>query len=222
MNQQWCFTANQSKNKERNMDLLTLNSLPPKLQNAITHRDLEPGETLFYQGDEAFAFFVVAMGRIKLVRYISEDKEVTFQIARSSESLAEVALFSETYTCAAVAEVASRVIVYPKQPLLSAMRSNPKLAEDFMAMLVRKVHEIKIRLELRDIRAAHERVLRYLRYMAKPGEQPVVSFDRPLKDIAVDLGLTPETLSRALTRLEKEGVITRTRLQITLQNTSAA
>ncbi|WP_338108793.1 helix-turn-helix domain-containing protein [Fischerella thermalis] len=65
-------------------------------------------------------------------------------------------------------------------------------------------------------------MLRYLRYMAQLGEQTTITFDCSLKDIAVDLGLTPEILSRALTRLEREGIITRTRLQIKLQNLSAA
>ena len=204
------------------MDLLTLDSLPGQLRNAITHRDLARGENLFQQGEETYAFFIVETGRVKLVRYTTEDKVVTFQVAEPGESLAEIALFSDTYSCTAVAEVASRVIVYPKQLLLSALCDNPDLAEDFMAMLVRKIQALKVRLELRDIRAAHERLLRYLRYQVLPGEQNIVNFDRPLKDIAVELGLTPETLSRALSRLEQEGMITRTRLQITLQNSPAA
>lgn len=204
------------------MDLLTLESLPVELQNAIVHRDLAPGETLFAAGDSALSFFVVETGRVKLLRYTSGDKEVTLQIAESGDSVAEIALFSETYSCTAVAQMNSRVIVYPKQLLLSAICNNPDLAEDFMAMLVRKIQDLKIRVELRDIRAAHERLLRYLQYQTQSGEQTVVNFDRPLKDIAADLSLTPETLSRALTRLERDGMITRTRLQITLQNSSAA
>lgn len=203
------------------MDLLTLDTLPVELRNAIVHRDLAAGENLFQQGDLALSFFVVETGRVRLVRYTSGDKEVTLQIAGSGEGVAEIALFSETYLCTAVAEVNSRVIVYPKEFLLSAIRNNPDLAEDFMAMLVGKIQDLKIRVELRDIRAAHERLLRYLRYQAQSG-QTVVNFDRPLKDIAVDLGLTPETLSRALTRLERDGMITRTRLSITLQNSPAA
>ncbi|BAZ65509.1 MAG: Crp/Fnr family transcriptional regulator [Pelatocladus maniniholoensis HA4357-MV3] len=198
------------------MNLQTLESLPLELRHLIVHRDLEAQENLFQQGDEATAFYVVETGRLKLVRYSSNGKEVTFPIARAGEIIAEIALFSNTYPCAVVAEVASRVIVYPKQAILSALRDNSDLAEDFMAMLVRKIHDLKVRLELRDIRAAHERVLRYLRYMAQLDEQTTVTFDRPLKDIALDLGLTPETLSRALTRLEREGMITRTKLQIKL------
>jgi CRP/FNR family transcriptional regulator, dissimilatory nitrate respiration regulator len=203
------------------MDLLTLNTLPVELQSAIVHRDLAAGENLFVQGDRASSFFVVETGRVKLVRYTTGGKEVTLQIAGSGDGMAEIALFSGTYPCSAVAQVNSRVIVYPKQLLLSAIRNNPDLAEDFMAMLVRKIQDLKIRVELRDIRAAHERLLRYLRYQTQSNEQTVVTFNRPLKDIAADLGLTPETLSRALARLEQEGMITRTHLQITLQTPAA-
>lgn len=100
-----------------------------------------------------------------------------------------------------------------------------------MSLLVKK-HESFIRqLELRDIRAAHVRVLQYLRYLAEPSDarpfaphsnRTVVQFDRPLKEIAIDLGLTPATLSRALTRLEQEGVISRQHTLVTLHNSSAA
>ncbi|NJL56178.1 winged helix-turn-helix domain-containing protein [bacterium] len=45
--------------------------------------------------------------------------------------------------------------------------------------------------------------------------------DRPLKDIAADLGITPETLSRALTKLERDGAITRQQNAIILRDVSA-
>ncbi|MDJ0712825.1 MAG: MarR family transcriptional regulator [Prochloraceae cyanobacterium] len=35
------------------------------------------------------------------------------------------------------------------------------------------------------------------------------NFDRPLKEIATELGFTPQTLSKALKKLEQEGRITR-------------
>lgn len=204
------------------MDLLTLDSLPPDLQTAVSVRDLAAGQCLFEQNDPTSAYFVVETGRIQVARYTSEHQLVTLQIAEAGQSLAEIALFSDTHPCMAIAEVASRVIVYPKQPLLLALRDNADLAEDFMAMLVRKIQSLKVRLELLNIRTAHERVLQYLRYLSQPGEQRVITFDRSLKDIASELGFTPETLSRALARLEREGAITRERQQITLNHPPAA
>lgn len=200
------------------MDLLTPESLPPALRDGITYQELTVGQALFQQGDPALALFVVATGRLRLFRYTTEGKIVTFCVAQGGESFGEVALLSDIYTDSAVAEVASRVAVYPKQLLLNAMREHPNLAEDFMTLLVRKIQSLKFRLELRDIRLAHERVLQYLRHLAQPDSETSVDLDRPLQEIAGDLGLTPETLSRALAQLEQEGAIARYQRIIILRN----
>ena len=204
------------------MDLTDTRRLPKSLQNKITVQNLVAGETLFAQEDEASNFYVVTFGRIKLLRYLDGGKTSTFEIVRASQSVAEVALFADIYPCSAIAETNSEVIAYPKDELLKVLREYPDLAEDFMSMLVKKIQSLKFRLELRDIRIAHERVLRYLRHLVNFPEETTVVLDRPLKDIASDLGFTPETLSRALIRLETDGEIARQQKIITLHNNSAA
>lgn len=202
------------------MDLTDISRLPQLLQNKTVTQSLSASEILFTQGDEASSFYVVTSGRIKLFRYINEDKVSTFEIVRPQESLAEMALFAEVYPCTAIAEIDSEVIVYPKQELLDVLRTHSDIAEDFMAMLVKKNQSLKLRLELRNIRIAHERVLHYLRHLVNYPEETTVFLDRPLKDISEDLGFTPETLSRALIRLETDGAIAREARVITLHNKS--
>jgi CRP-like cAMP-binding protein len=202
------------------MNLLTPDSLPPALQAATTYRDLTAGQVVFRQDEQALAIFIVERGRVRLDRYTKEGKTTVFQVARLGESFAESALFLDVHSCDALAEVPSRVIIYPKQPLLSALRNCPDLAEDFLERLVRKSQSLKAPLELRSIRSARNRVLHYLLVEAQPGET-TVNFDRPLKDVAGDLGLTPEVLYRTLARLEREGMITRTNQQITLHPSAA-
>jgi CRP/FNR family transcriptional regulator, dissimilatory nitrate respiration regulator len=204
------------------MDLANIDSLPSGLRNTVTFQSLTAGQALYQQGDPAQTFFIVASGRIKVVRYLDTDKMSTLLTVHPGESLGEIALFAEAYPSAAIAEVPSRVIAYPKQALLSALRSYPNLAENLMAMLVHRVQTLKIRLEIRDVRASHERVLRYLQYIAESGDRTTIVIDRPFKEIAIDLGLTPETLSRALARLERDGRITRQQQQITLHHSTAA
>ncbi|MEM9510503.1 MAG: Crp/Fnr family transcriptional regulator [Cyanobacteria bacterium P01_E01_bin.35] len=204
------------------MNLTDIRRLPESLRDKITIQDLAAGETLFTQEDKASTFYVVTSGRIKLVRYLDEGKVSTFEIVRASQSLAEIALFADIYPCTAIAEINSEVIAYPKEELLQVLRAYPDLAEEFMAMLVKKIQSLKLRLELRDIRIAHERVLRYLRHLVNFPEETTVVLDRPLKDIAGDLGFTPETLSRALIRLETDGAIARQERIITLFDNSAA
>ena len=204
------------------MDLTDIHRLPKSLQDKVAISYLAAGETLFAQEDRAANFYVVTAGRIKLVRYLDSGKISTFEIVRANQSIAEVALFADIYPCTAIAEINSEVIAYPKEELLKVLREYPDLTEDFMAMLVKKIQSLKFRLELRDIRIAHERVLRYLRHLVDFPKETTVVLDRPLKDIAGDLGFTPETLSRALIRLETDGAIARQERIITLYNNSAA
>ena len=204
------------------MDLTDTSRLPKSLRDQITVQQLTAGETLFAQEDEASNFYIVTSGRIKLLRYLESGKASTFEIVRATQSIAEVALFADIYPCTAIAEIHSEVIAYPKEELLKVLREYPDLAEDFMSMLVKKIQSLKFRLELRDIRVAHERVLKYLRHLVNFPEETTVVLDRPLKEIAGDLGFTPETLSRALIRLETDGAIARQEKIITLYNNSAA
>lgn len=197
------------------MNLSTPESLPLVLRAAITYRNLAAGQVLFHQRDQAQAIFTVDVGRLRLVRYTSEGEVVVFQVVRAGESFAESDLFSGVYSCDAIAEVPSRVIVYPKQLLLTILPDQPDLASDFMERLARKSQSLKVRLELRSIRSARNRVLQYLLSVVQPDET-TVNFDRSLKDIASELGLSPEVLYRTLAQLEREGIISRAARQITL------
>ena len=204
------------------MDLTYIDRLPANLKDKAIGQKIVAGETLFTQQSKASNFYIVTSGRIRLIRYLDEGKVSTFEIVRSSETLAEIALFSDIYPCTAIAEIDSEVIAYPKEELLNILRTHPDLAEDFMEMLVKKIQSLKFRLELRDVRIARERVLRYLRHLVNFPEETTIILDRPLKDIAGDLGFTPETLSRALIRLETDGAIDRQDRTITLRDNSAA
>jgi CRP/FNR family transcriptional regulator, dissimilatory nitrate respiration regulator len=106
-----------------------------------------------------------------------------------------------------VAEAASRVAAFPKMPLLELLRKRPELSEEFMAMLAKRFNEVRVRLELRNL-PVRERVVQYLSLGVTPGNNELL-FDRPLKYIAEDLGLAPESFYRELAQLVKDGSITR-------------
>ena len=170
-------------------------------------RALRRGEPLFRQDDPAAAVFAVEAGRVRLLRHTSEGSVVTVAVARAGETLAEAALFAERYHCDAVADLPSRVLAYAKPALLAALRADPDLAARFLAVLARQVQSLRARLELRSLRSARQRVLAYLTLEGtddRPDATP-----RPVRDLATDLGLTPEALYRTLARLEAVGLVVR-------------
>jgi CRP/FNR family transcriptional regulator, dissimilatory nitrate respiration regulator len=195
------------------MDSLKPELFSADLQALIKYQKLANGQTLFYKGDVTQAAFWLETGQLRLLHYTSDGQAVNHYRVRAGESFAEVALFLNTYDCTAIAEAPSRVASLPKQAVLEALRQSPDLAETIMKQLAWRLHQTKVLLELRSIRSARDRVLHYLKLSA---DQLSIQIDQPLKSLAEDLALTPETLSRALTRLEEERVISRQRRTVQL------
>ncbi len=189
--------------------------LPPAFREPASYRQLEAKQVLFYRGEPTTAIFSVVFGRMKLIRYGSNGAEVPLHIVGEGERFAEAALFSEVYQCDAIADLPSQIAVYPKQTILNSFRDFPDFALDFTASLARHLQLTRTKLELRNIHSARDRTWQYLIWFAEP-DQTIIVFDRPLKDIASDLGLTHESSYRTLKQLEKEGFITRQRRQIRL------
>jgi len=182
---------------------------------AIGRRQLAPGETLFFQGDRAFAVFAVRHGRIRLLRHLADGSTVALYVAHDGETFAEAALFSDVYHCDAIADVASEIDIHPKEALSQALDDDRLAAKTFMAHLARQVISLRARLEIRNIRLAEERVIHFLQ-LAVDDHDLSVTFLRPLKDIASDIGLTHEAFYRTLSKLERSGTITRHKRTLTL------
>jgi CRP/FNR family transcriptional regulator, dissimilatory nitrate respiration regulator len=187
--------------------------LATTLREVMLFRNLAPSQILYRQGDRARAIFVLETGQIRIVRRNSEGKTILMRVVTTGESFGAAALFSEVYGNEAIAEVPSQIHVYPKPALWEALRQRPDLAESFIGSLAKQINTLEDRLELRSISSARERIIRYLQTHAQLGKT-AVNFDTPLKNIAIDLGLSREVLYRTLSQLEREGVITRTKRQI--------
>jgi len=194
--------------------------LPASLEAASTIRVLASGELLFRQGDPAAAIYKVESGRLRLIRRTVDDHLVILHTARRGEFFAEASLFADTYHCDAVAAAQSIVRVYQKEIVINALRTNPALAEAFMARLAHQLQELRARMELRNIRSARDRVLQYLRLCAGIGGRSI-ALDGQLQDIAAEIGITREVLYRTLAALETEGHLTRTETAILLKNSDA-
>jgi len=206
---------------DRSIPVMSSDALPPSLTAGSVVRVLAPGELLFRQGDRAAAIYQVESGRLRLIRRTVDDHLVILHTARRGEFFAEASLFSDTYHCDAVTAAQSRVRVYPKAIVMDALRTDPALAEAFMARLARQLQELRARMELRNIRSARERVLQYLRLRAGIHGRSI-AIEGHLQDIAAETGMTREALYRTLAALEAEGHLTRTETTILLRKFDAA
>jgi len=198
------------------MNLSQLNQLPVTLQAMISCKNLAAGQILFTQSEPAAAIFILKSGQMQLVNYTEDGQQINHYSIRAGESFAEVVLFCGHYLCTAIANESSQVLVLPKEPFLMALKQDSNLATAYIEQLVQRLHENKILLELRSIRSAQKRVLHYLQLNVQ-ADGITIHLDRPLKEIAENLGLTPEAVSRSLKQLDQEGKINRSKRKVVLR-----
>lgn len=182
--------------------------LPEDLSRQISRRSLTQKECLFLDGDPAEYIYYVESGVIRLLHYTESGKTVNHYTLMSGDFLAEVLVVTNIYLCTAVVEEPAQVLVIPKQAFLNTLSQNPPLMLAFLGEVGYRLHMTKMMMQIRSIRSASERVLNYLRIIVPKGKN-IITLDRPLKEIAYDLDLTPESLSRALTQLQEERLIRR-------------
>jgi CRP-like cAMP-binding protein len=170
-------------------------------------RKLARGEPLFRQGEPAAAVFLILRGRLRMVRHLASGDRVTIHTGRRGELFAEGALFSDVYQCDAIAAEPARVRACGKAEMLAAIGDSPSIMLALLQQVTHLLHHARAMRGLRNIRSADDRVLQHL-YLSASKDGTVV-FDRPLLEVAEDLGLTHEAYYRALATLARAGAIKR-------------
>ena len=170
-------------------------------------RRLARGEPLFRQGERAAAVFLISRGRLRMVRHLASGDRVTIHTGRTGELFAEGALFSDVYQCDAIAAEPTRVRACGKTEMLAAIDESPSIMLALLEQFAHLLHRTRAMRELRNIRSADDRVLQHLRLSAS--KDGTVVFDRPLLEVAEDLGLTREAYYRALAALARARAIRR-------------
>lgn len=170
-------------------------------------RRLDRGEPLFRQSEPATAVFLIASGRLRMIRHLSSGDRITIHTGRRGELFAEGSLFSDVYQCDAIAAEPTRVRICGKTEMLAAIADSPSAMLSLLEQVTHSLHHARAMRELRNIRSAADRVLQHLRLSAS--KNGAVVFDRPLLEVAEDLGLTHEAYYRALASLAQVGAIKR-------------
>ena len=171
-------------------------------------RRLGRDEALFRQGEPTTSVFLIRRGRLRMVRNLASGDRITIHTGRAGELFAEGALFSDVYQCDAIAAEPTRVCACGKAAMLAAIRDSPATMFALLERVTHSLHHARAMRELRNIRSADDRVLQHLQLSAS--KDGAVVFDRPLLEVAEDLGLSHEAYYRSLATLVRAGAIKRT------------
>ncbi len=173
------------------------------------------GSTIFHRGDTAHAIHIVAEGWVKLYRVAPSGSEAVVGVLTRGQSFGEpIALRHAAYPVSAEASTACRLIAVPANALLALLQSRPETAISILASTFLHLQGLVEQIEQLKARSGTQRVIEFLLELCPEGAESAtvtLPYDKVL--IAGRLGMKPESLSRAFTRLREHGV--------TIQQTSA-
>ncbi len=178
-----------------------------KLEDMATSRRLESDEVLFHEDDPCTGFYVVMEGAIQLTRFgLTPGSHPTLAVVLPVSSFAEAAMFGgEAFPATATALKPSRVTHFPKERFLRTMREDPGLALAIIHAQAVWLRKLTLMIQQLSDSDAQERLRAWLRENL-PAKG---TFTLPVtkKALAAQLGMTPETLSRALRAFQDQGLI---------------
>ena len=157
-------------------------------------------EILFRAGDPVRSLFLVVVGAVKLTRSLPHGAPLTLQHARPGAILAEASIFAERYHCEGVATEDSVVRAVPLRRLDAELANQPELARAWIRHLAQEVQRARAQAEVLSLKTVAARIDAWIALM-----------DRPLpprgrwRQVASEIGVTPEALYRELARRRKLG-----------------
>lgn len=169
---------------------------------------LRPHDIIVRQEDPATAFFIVISGWVKLYRNNPAGEEAVVEMITAGASFAEASAFtSNRYLVTAEAVTDARVARLPADHIVRCIRENPDIAVSMVASISEHLHYLVRQVEHLKGQTGLQRVAEFLASFAAD-ERGRCSFALPYDKmlIARQLGLMPESLSRAFARLRAVGV----------------
>ena len=180
-----------------------------ELSASAIERSYETGEFVFWEGDAPEWFYVVAEGRVKVIKQSASGKEFIVAFFGPGEMFGEVAVFeNRPYPASAQAVSRSKVIGIERGHFLSFLAKHPDVALRIILVMGGRLREAQARLRDIAVERVEQRLSRtLLMLLTKLGSE--LPFTR--QEIAEMAGTTTETAIRFMSRLKDGGIIRSTR-----------
>jgi CRP/FNR family transcriptional regulator len=188
-----------------------------KLSALARERKLAAGELLFLAGEKAAGLFVIASGRIRAYRVNAQGREQTIHVEREGATLAEVPLFDDgVYPATAVAEESTTVLFIEKRDFRRFLLEHPEVGLTALKLMAQRLRGHAELVDALSLQQVGQRLARFLLAQARDhGFQTAsgLQVDLPLsnEELARRVGSVREVVSRTLTRLERDGLVSQVR-----------
>ena len=183
------------------MNIIAL--LNEKEKERLIYKELRKGETLFYENDRCGDIGIVKFGKLITNSSTDNSNAMIYNRLKADELFGNNLLFSSQpfYKGDVIAESDSGIILIKKDVLIGFLEENTDFLLAYLQIQADSGKRLHSRIRLLSIDSAQERFITYLR---ENGNKITYS---SVSDLADDLFIRRETLSRLLSKLIKNKVV---------------
>ena len=175
------------------------------LASLAVERSFMPGESIFWDGDTPDWFYIVAEGKVKVLKHSSSGKEFIIAFFGPNEMFGEVAVFeNQPYPASAQAVVATKVLGIKREDFITFLANRPQVAIGIINILAGRLRVAQTRLKDLAGERVEQRLARTL-LMLSSRLGHTLPFTR--QEIADMAGTTTETAIRVMSHLKERGII---------------
>lgn len=189
------------------------NALPTndqmQIEELVHHQNYQKSE-LVMDPTSSNNLVIVAHGGARLYTLDENGRENVTQILKTGDYAGENWLFGEANINTYVeATENSEICLLNRNEFLALMKKKPELSIQLLEQNIIKVRAMHRQIQLLSLPKVEDRLLSYLQTYAKQENKNSFTLPLKMKDLALYLGTTPETLSRKFVLLEKQGTLKR-------------
>jgi CRP/FNR family transcriptional regulator len=179
------------------------------LASIALNRSYKKGQIIFSEGDEGAGFYVVISGRVKIFKLSPDGKEQILHMMEPGEIFGEVPVFTgQGYPAFAEAHINCSLLFFPRIAFIELIRKDPSLSLNMLAVLSWRLRKFAALIEDLSLKEVPGRLAAYLLYLSrKSGSGDEFDLDISKGQLASLLGTIPETLSRILSKMSRQRLI---------------
>lgn len=171
-----------------------------------TDRIYEKGEMVYTAGDEGKKLYVIHTGKVKISRFTESGKEQVIRILGPGQFMGELSLFSQEpmQDYGEVIEKANMCII-DGDKLKELMGKYPSITFKVMEELSKRLDKAENLIENINHYSVEKRLSQALLELSN--DKGVINLEISKKDLASNIGMSQETLSRKLSAFQELGII---------------
>jgi CRP/FNR family cyclic AMP-dependent transcriptional regulator len=182
------------------------------ISTKVVIREFSKNEIILHEEDSNDFMYVVLFGKVKVVKATEEGKEIILAIHHSNELFGEVSLIDGKTSPATVLATENSLVAIISKSDFYALLNERKVLDTLLGILCERLRESWKMIHILNSKNAMQRIKMLLVILSyNKGEKTpdglVINYKLTHQDIADMAGLTRETVTRVLDKLQKDGDI---------------